>query len=158
MMTTDLPETCSFDEAYTELDQMIRDLAREQGLLHGISPDIVGGDPDNHHYWGNGQEERHKASVEWRVKLFHELRARPEWVSAWRAARELDRRIEQMCEERWVAVRAARNPAWCTATDEIPEATSEFADCWEASRPLAIRLRRQLEAGSPRELIRISPV
>jgi hypothetical protein len=64
MPKTDLPETCPFDEAYTELDQMIRDLARERDLPPGISPDIVGGDPDYHHYWGCGRRSgtRHRSS------------------------------------------------------------------------------------------------
>ena len=79
---------------------MIRDLATEKQLPHDISPDLVGGDPDYHYYWGSGQEERHRQSVEWRVKLFHELKARPAWVAAWRAEREMDERVKELCEAR----------------------------------------------------------
>jgi hypothetical protein len=142
----DLPDACPFSEHYDEIDAMIRALGREKGLPHGISPDIVGGDPDYHGYWGNGQEERHRQSVEWRVKLFHELRARPEWVQQWRAAREMDRRVEELCAQKGLTFGPWECPPWWVqADDEIPEPRGEF-DCWEATVPLAIRLRRQLEA------------
>ena len=102
-MRDELPDTCPFSDEYDELDEMIRDLAHEKELPHGIHPDCVGGDPDYHHYWGNGQQERHQQSVAWRVKLFWELKARPEWVAAWRAARDLDCRIKALCERKGYA-------------------------------------------------------
>ena len=81
-----------------ELDAMIRDLAQEKGLPDGICPDLVGPDPDNHGYWGSGNEEDHEQSCIWRGKLLAELRRRPGWRKAWRAEQELNRRIEALCE------------------------------------------------------------
>jgi hypothetical protein len=46
-----------------ELNELIGALAKEKGLPPGISPDLVGPDLDNHYYWGQGQEERHRESV-----------------------------------------------------------------------------------------------
>src|SRR5688572_18402036 len=114
---SDLPDTCPFSEEYNELDAMIRDLGREKGLPPGIHPDTVGGDPDGHSYWGNGQEERHRQSVEWRVKLFWELKARPEWVAAWRAAKRMDERVEELCERKGLRFAPHECPPWWVRCD-----------------------------------------
>jgi hypothetical protein len=141
-----LPDTCPFSEEYDEIDEMIRDLVAEKGLPHGIHPDCVGGDPDWHQYWGVGSEERHKQSVEWRVKLFHELRSRPAWVTEWRAAKRLDERIEALCEAKGLRFAPHECPPWWVRVDdELPPSTGG-GDHWTDSKRLAQRLRRQLEA------------
>jgi hypothetical protein len=143
---SELPDTCPFSDEYDELDEMIRDLAHEKELPHGIHPDCVGGDPDYHHYWGNGQQERHQQSVAWRVKLFWELKARPEWVAAWRAARDLDCRIKALCERKGYAFKPWETPPW-RAPDELPEGYHpEWENMWLASLPQAVELRRELIA------------
>jgi hypothetical protein len=144
----DLPDVCPFSEEYDEVDEMIRDLATEKGLPYGINPDLVGGDPDYHAYWGSLPEdrERHKASVEWRVKLFWELKARPAWVAAWRAAKRMDERVEELCERRGLQFAPHECPPWWVRCDEeLPPARTGF-DHWEGTRRLAQRLRRELEA------------
>lgn len=144
----DLPDVCPFSEEYDEVDEMIRDLATETGLPYGINPDLVGGDPDWHHYWGSlpGDHERHKASVEWRVKLFWELKARPAWVAAWRTAKRMDERVEELCERKGLRFAPHECPPWrVRVDDELPPPTGG-GDHWTDSKRLAQRLRRQLEA------------
>jgi hypothetical protein len=141
----DLPDVCPFSAEYDEIDAMLHDLAVERGLPHGINPDLVGGDPDWHHYWGQGNEERHKVSVEWRVKLFWELKARPAWVAAWRAARRMDERVEALCEAKGWRFAPSECPPWAVRVDdELPPSTGCF-DLWADSARLAQRLRRELE-------------
>jgi hypothetical protein len=145
-MVHELPDTCPFAEQYGEIDEMIRDLAHEKDLPDGIHPDCVGPDPDYHHYWGNGQEERHQQSVEWRVKLFWELKARPEWVAAWRAAKRLDERIRALCERKGLRFAPWEVPPW-RAPDELPPGFRPQAmHSYDASLPQAVELRRQLIA------------
>jgi hypothetical protein len=142
-----LPDVCPFSEQYDETDEMIRDLATEKGLPDGIDPDLVGGDPDGHHYWGNGNEERHRESVEWRVRLFWELKARPSWVAAWRAAKRLDEQVEELCEAKGLRFAPHECPPWWVRVDdELPPFGGEFDDPWVESQRLAQRLRRRLEA------------
>jgi hypothetical protein len=63
------------------------------------------------------QEERHKASVEWRVKLFCELKARPEWVAAWRVAKRMDERVEELCERKGLRfAHTNARPGGCAVT------------------------------------------
>jgi hypothetical protein len=73
MPKSELPHDLDPDE----LNAMVRDLGREKGLPVGIHPDLIGPDEDNHDYWGYGQQERHKQSVEWRRKLIRELMRPP---------------------------------------------------------------------------------
>jgi hypothetical protein len=150
-MRDDLPETCPFSDEYGEIDKMIRDLAQEKDLPDGIHPDLVGPDPDYHKYWGWGQDERHQQSVEWRVKLFVELKARPAWVAAWRAAKRLNERIKELCEAKGLRFRTFEVPPW-RAPDELPEGyRPERGNAWTESLPEAVQLRqqliRELEAG-----------
>jgi hypothetical protein len=143
MSSDDLPAACPFSEQYDEIDEMIRDLAHEKDLPYGIHPDSVGGDPDYHHYWGNGQEERHRQSVEWRVKLFWELKARPAWVASWRAEKRLDERVKELCEAKGLRFGLWEMPPW-RAPDELPEGWHpEWGNVLE-SLPQAVELRRQL--------------
>jgi hypothetical protein len=127
-----------------ELNEMIRDLGREKGLAPGIHPDLIGPDEDYHHYWGNGDEERHKESVAWRRKLIAELKRQPEWVRQWLADAEMDRRVRELCEEKGLIFYPFECPPWAVrADDELPESHDNH---WFGSARLAQRLRRQLEA------------
>jgi hypothetical protein len=130
-----------------ELNAMVRDLAREKGLPVGTHPDLIGPDPDYHHYWGTGNEERHKQSVEWRRKLIAELKRRPDWIAEWRAAEELDRRVRELCEAKGLRFRPWELAPWQVRLDDPPPAPS---NPWEqgylATAPMARRLRRELEA------------
>jgi hypothetical protein len=126
-----------------ELNAMICALGREKGLPLGIHPDLVGPDEDNHAYWGVGQEERHKQSRIWRHKLIAELARRPEWIAEWRAERDLNRRVRELCEHKnlmfwpWEC-----HPA--DAPDEMPERDSDQMHMYANTVPQAVRLRRQL--------------
>jgi hypothetical protein len=144
-MMTELPDTCPFSEGYDEIDEMIRDLAHEKDLPDGIHPDLVGGDPDYHHYWGWGNAERHQQSVEWRVKLFWELKRRPEWIAEWRAARDLNRRIKALCGRKGYEFKPWEVPPW-HAPDELPQGHPGWTNEYLESLPHAVRLRRQLIA------------
>jgi hypothetical protein len=140
--TTELPGDLDPDE----LDAMIRDLAREMGAPTGIHPDLIGPDPEYHNYWGNGNEERHKESVQWRSRLIQELKRRPEWIAQWRAERDLDDRIRCLCEAQGLTFAPWEMPPW-SAPDEVPERRdTEFSDIYRASLPQAVKLRRRLIA------------
>jgi hypothetical protein len=129
-----------------ELNEMIRDLGREKRLPPGIHPDLIGPDPEHHGYWGYGQQERHRQSCIWRRKLIAELTQNPEWIAEWRAEREMDRRVEELCRQKGFRFAPWECPPWAIGVhDELPQ-VNEFSRAWDASRPLAQRLRRQLEA------------
>jgi hypothetical protein len=130
-----------------ELNAMVRDLAREKGLSVGMHPDLIGPDEDNHDYWGMGQEERHRQSVEWRRKLIRELTRRSEWIVAWRAAEELDRRVRALCEAKGLRFRPWEMPPWqVRLNDPPPDPTNPWEEGYLATAPMARRLRRELEA------------
>jgi hypothetical protein len=140
--TTELPADLDLEE----LNEMIRDLGREKGLAPGIHPDLIGPDEDYHHYWGNGNEERHKESVAWRRKLIAELKRRPDWIAEWRAAAEMDRRVEAICERKGLRFSPHECPPWWIRVDtELPPRRGSD-DLWTESARLAQRLRRELEA------------
>jgi hypothetical protein len=135
------------DLAPDELNEMVRDLGREKDLPPGIHPDLVGPDPDYHHYWGNGNEERHRQSVEWRHKLIRELTRRPDWIAAWRAAEELDRRLRELCERKGLRFRPWEMPPWQVRLDEPPpDPDNSWEESYLATAPMAQRLRRELKA------------
>jgi hypothetical protein len=123
-----------------ELDAMIAALAREHGVPYPIFP--------HHAREGapvpQGHEERHRQALEWRAKLIAEIERRPEWVAEWRAEQELDRRIEQLCEERGLAFAPYECPPW-RAPDELP-ADYDNGTGWAESLPQAVKLRRRLIA------------
>jgi hypothetical protein len=129
-----------------ELDEMIRDLGREKGLPSGIHPDLVGPNLEDHDYWGCGQQDRHRQSCIWRRKLITELKRRPEWIAEWRADAEMDRRIEELCKRKGLNFAPHECPPWQIGADEQLQPMNESSTGWDASKPLAQRLRRQLEA------------
>jgi hypothetical protein len=124
---------------------MIRDLGGEKGLPPGIHPDLIGPDPEDHNYWGCGQQDRHRQSCIWRRKLIAELIQRPEWVAEWRAARSKDAAVRELCERKSLRIMPWECPPWRVRVDyELPEPSA--TDLWGASARLAQRLRRKLEA------------
>jgi hypothetical protein len=150
-MATDLPPECPFTDETTEVDAMIWDRGCELGIPDGIYPDLVGPDPDWHCYWGSlpADQDRHRRSVEWRRKLYAELLRRPEWVARWRAEqeaeRELNERIEALCEARGLRLAPGECPPWA-APNELPEDFSPSSRIWDRSIPQAVKLRRRLIA------------
>jgi len=141
MPTTELPG----DLDPEELNAMIAALGREKGLPGGIYPDLIGPDPDNHSYWGRGNEERHRQSVEWRRRLLAELACSPEWIAEWRVARELDQRIRQLCKRKNLVFRPWEcHPA--DAPDEMPESDPDAMHMYAGTMPAAVRLRAWLIA------------
>jgi len=151
MPSSDLPPVCPFTDETTEIDAMILEIADEFGMPDDIYPDLVGPDPDFHAYWGSSPAdvERHQRSVAWRRKLYAVLRRRPAWVARWRAQqaarRELDDRIEALCEARGLRFSPAEIPPWL-APDELPEDFAPGTRVWDRSLPQAVRLRRRLVA------------
>jgi hypothetical protein len=143
MPKSELPDDLNPDE----LNAMIRDLAREKGLPVGIHPDLIGPEEGYHHYWGTGQEDRHRHSVEWRHKLIAELMRRPDWIREWRAAKALDQRVRELCERKGLRFKPWEMPPWQVRLDD-PSADPD--NPWEegylATAPMARRLRRELEA------------
>jgi hypothetical protein len=127
-----------------QLDEMIRDLGREKGLPPGIHPDLVGPDPEDHDYWGCGQQDRHRQSCIWRRKLIAELTQRPEWIADWRADRELDRRIEALCEAKGLHFQPWELTPWSVSTDGEPHPTYPDGHLVRKQWGMAQRLRRQL--------------
>jgi hypothetical protein len=129
-----------------DLNRMIAALGREKGLPAGIHPDLTDpDDPDNDHYWGNGQEERYRESVAWRRRLIAELRRRPNWVGEWFAVRDLDRRIEALCRRKGLEFKPWECPPW-RAPDEVPEIAPGGWHMYGDSMAPAVRLRRRLIA------------
>jgi hypothetical protein len=139
--TSELPSDLDPDE----LNCMIRDLGREKGLAPGIDPDLIGPDEDYHHYWGNGNEERHKQSVAWRRKLIAELKRRPDWIAEWRAAAEMDRRVQALCQRKGLTFQPWECPPWRVGAHEELPPRNGTDGIWDESRRLAQRLRRELE-------------
>jgi hypothetical protein len=122
-----------------ELDEMIGDLAQEKGLPYGIWPDTARKDDPVAMGW----EELHRQSLEWRSKLIKELQRRPDWVAAWRAERELNQRIRELCEERgWTFKLWEVHPA---EADDGPSPWPPGTGGYE-SWPKAQKLRRHLIA------------
>lgn len=129
-----------------ELNEMVRDLGRQKELPLGIHPDLVGPDPEDHAYWGCGQQDRHRQSCIWRRKLIEELKRRPAWIAEWRVEREMDRRVEALCLKKGLQFAPWECPPWAVGADEELPHLTERSRGWDASKPLAQRLRRQLEA------------
>jgi hypothetical protein len=131
-----------YHEYHTELDDMVRDLAKEHGVAYPIYPDTAReGRPV-----ARGQEENHRIALEWRKKLIAELEARPEWVAAWKAARDLDDRIEALCEAKGLYFAPHETPPWW-APDELPDDyRSDSRDGLGDDLPQAVKLRRRLIA------------
>jgi hypothetical protein len=131
--------TDRYHEFYTEQDAMIRDLAREKDLPHGVNPDVVHSESDR---FGRGSEERCRLAWEWRQKLIAELDQRPDWVAEWRAEQDLNRRIEALCEARELAFMPHETTPW-NAPDELPD---DWDLAGDKSLPKAVKLRRKLIA------------
>jgi hypothetical protein len=137
--TSELPSDLDPDE----LKEMICDLGREKGLPPGIHPHLIGPDPEDHNYWGCGQQDRHRQSCMWRRKLIAELMRRPEWVAEWRAAQAMDGAVRALCERKGLTFRPWECPPWqVRVDDEVPEQRGSDR-LWDER--LAQRLRRELE-------------
>jgi hypothetical protein len=135
-----------------ELNEMIRDLAAEEGCPYGVySPDLVELGEIPMHIYGFNRGctpdglESYREGQKWRRKLIAELRRRPDWIAEWRAARELDRRIEELCERKGYAFKPWEVPPW-HAPDELPQAHPEWSNMYLEGLPHAVKLRRQLVA------------
>jgi hypothetical protein len=131
-----------YHEHHTELDDMIAALAKEYGVPYGVYPQHVRGEKDPVYVGG---EDRHRQALEWRKKLIAELEARPDWVAAWRAARDLDDRIEALCEAKGLYFAPYECEPW-NAPDELPEGWRGNGTAGDASLPQAVKLRRRLIA------------
>jgi hypothetical protein len=136
------------------LGEMIRDMAREIGCPHwAYGPDLVklGEIPIGIYGFNAGCTpsgvEMYREGQRWRRKAMAELNQRPEWVAEWLADAEMDRRVEELCERKGLRFAPHECPPWMIRCDEeLPPPVNEFATGWDASMPLAQRLRRQLEA------------
>jgi hypothetical protein len=119
-----------YHEHYTELDAMGGALAKEHGVPYPIHPDLVRDERDPIRVGG---EEIHQQALEWRRKLIRELEQRPDWVAAWRAEQDLNRRIEELCGAKGLTFMPHETPPWWASDD--PEDQS-----------LPAKLRRKLIA------------
>jgi hypothetical protein len=129
-----------------ELNEMIRDLGRELGCPDGIYPDLIRPDPDNHSYWGQGNEERHRESAVWRRKLIKELGTRPKWIAQWWAEVALDQRIRALCEAKGMSFQPHELAPWEVPAEGEPDHTYPPGHGVRKQWPIAQRLRRELEA------------
>jgi hypothetical protein len=130
-----------------ELDDMIRALAKEHRVPYPIFPALV---KNERQPCPVGHEENHRQALEWRRKLIAELEERPEWVAAWRAEQDLNRRIEALCKQKGLQFYPHETPPWW-APDELPDGWRSNGTAGDESLPQAVKLRRrlirELEAG-----------
>jgi hypothetical protein len=145
---TDLPSDLDPDE----LNAMIAALAVEMGCPHwAYSPDLVelGEIPPHIHGFNRGCTpdglESYREGQKWRRKLIAELKRRPEWIAGWRAARDLDQRIRELCERKGYEFKPWEIRPW-RAPDELPQGHPEWTNMYLESLPHAVKLRRQLIA------------
>jgi hypothetical protein len=138
-----------------ELNNMICDLAYEMGCPPAgtvYPPDLVELGPIPPEIFGyNGGcspsgVEMYAAGQKWRHKLIAELKERPDWIALWRAGRELDRRVRELCEAKSLRFAPYECPPWWIRADEELPPQNGTDSIWAESAKLAQRLRRQLEA------------
>jgi hypothetical protein len=148
MSKGELPADLTADE----LNKMIAALAREHDIPDGVYPDLVELYHIPQYVYGyntgckrTGLDE-YKEGQKWRRRLITELKRSPTWIAEWRAARDLDRRIEALCEAKGLHFAPWELPPW-RAPDELPERDNpDFTHLWRRSLPHAVRLRWQLLA------------
>jgi hypothetical protein len=135
-----------------ELNAMIQDLGREKDIPHGVyPPDLVESGHIPQHIYGYNRGctpdglESYREGQKWRRKLIAELARSPEWIAAWRAARDLDQRIRELCERKGYEFKPWEIRPW-HAPDELPQGHPEWSNMYLESLPHAVRLRRQLIA------------
>jgi hypothetical protein len=136
-----------------ELDAMVRDLGHEHEEMPDwvYPPDLVESDHVPQHIFGFNRGctpdglETYKEGQKWRRRLIAELAQSPEWIAEWRAARDLNRRIEALCERRNLTFRPWEIRPW-RAPDELPQGHPEWSNMHLESLPQAVKLRRQLIA------------
>jgi hypothetical protein len=116
--TTELPA----DLDPEELNEMIRDLGHEMGCPYWASPDLVelGEVPPGIYGYNIGCTpsgvEMYREGQKWRRKLIGELKRRSEWVAEWRAEREMDRKVEELCRQKGLVF-----PPWeCRPGGSVP--------------------------------------
>jgi hypothetical protein len=133
-----------------ELALMIEEMGEELGCPHDVSPEYVNLDADpkvegagfNPGCVRNGVVLYREGQL-WRRKILTELRRSPEWIAAWYAAREMDERVKQLCQQKGLHFGPHECPPWWVRADEeLPPTTTP----WAETAILAQRLRRELEA------------
>ena len=124
-----------YHEHWTEQDAMIQVLAREHRVPYPIHPHLVRDERDPIRQDG---EEEHRQALAWRRKLIAELERRPDWVAAYRAWVDLNRRIEALCEQKGLNF-GLDLPPW-DAPDAVPDGNTD------PDLPLAVKMRKRLIA------------
>ena len=129
-----------------ELNDMISDAAEELGWSsYNVKPGLVGGDKDHGGSMPKDVENYHKA-LKVRQRTSAWLRKHPEWIAEWRAERELDRRIELLCEVKGLTFAPWECPPWQVRVDDQLPGATEWTSIWDESAYFAQRLRRELQA------------
>jgi anaerobic selenocysteine-containing dehydrogenase len=142
--TSALPADLGADE----MNEMIRELARELGCPSWAHPDLVEIDHIPPRAYGLNSRcprtglDEYREGQQWRRRAIAELQHRPDWIAEWRAARDLDRRIEDLCERKGMRFAPYETTPWQVGDSPEPErADGTFAT---HTRPAARELRRRL--------------
>jgi hypothetical protein len=131
-----------------ELDDMIRDLARELGCPPDVHPDLVELDHVPGHVYGLNTAmsrsglDRYREGQNWRRKAIAELKRSPDWIADWRAARELNRQIQALCGRRGLKFMPWETAPWQVGDGPVSEGTDGTFGTY--TRPAAQKLRRRL--------------
>ena len=131
------------DLGVDELNAMIAALGEEMGVPHGVHPDMVDStaDPEPYHaaaLYRDGQR--------WRRKIIAELKKRPGWIAEFRAAAEMDRKVEELCRMKGLNFMPWEVPPWEVQVEGEPHPSYPPGHGVRKQWPLAQRLRRELEA------------
>jgi hypothetical protein len=135
------------------LNDMIGALAVEHGCPYGVNSDLVelGEIPPSVHGCNRGVMREgkpwdgvtlYREGQKWRRKLIAFLKRRPDWIAEFRAARELDRRIEALCEAKGLRFAPWEPTPWQVGDGPCPMWGED--SIWGRSWPKAQALRRQL--------------
>jgi hypothetical protein len=129
---------------------MIAHMAREVGCPPHLIPDYIRPGEVPPEYRGLITDKGdgptlYREEQKWRERTLAELERRPDWVAQWRAARDLERRIEALCEAKGLKFLPHETPPWW-APDELPEGWRGNGTAGDASLPQAVKLRRRLIA------------
>ena len=86
--------------------------------------------------------DRYREGQNWRRKAIAELKRSPDWIADWRAARELNRQIEALCERRGLKFMPWETAPWQVGDGPVSEGTDGTFGAY--TRPAAQKLRRRL--------------